>query len=182
MELRCIVNWAGDNTLEVAADADQGNLATSNSITTHVVALADLKLEVSDPKGPIAVGKEALYEVRVRNRGSNAAEQVNVVALFSEGIEPVGVEGGQHSIENGRVAFRTIEGLPAGREIIFKIRAIAKQAGTHVFRAEVLCRELETKLAAEETTRFYLDQNAAAPPEAGFQAAAGPEGASSTRQ
>ena len=27
--------------------------------------------------------------------------------------------------------------------------------GTHVFRAEVLCRDLEIKLAAEETTRFY---------------------------
>jgi hypothetical protein len=26
-----------------------------------------------------------------------------------------------------------------------------------VFRAEVLCRDLEIKLAAEETTRFYQD-------------------------
>jgi hypothetical protein len=155
----------------VAADGAKGQLQHSKSITTHVVALADLKLEVTDPKGPVAVGKEAVYEVRITNRGSNTAEQVNVVALFSEGIDPVGVEGGQHSIENGRVAFRTIESLPAGREIVFKIRASAKQPGTHVFRAEVLCRELETKLAAEETTRFYLDE-AAGRTEGGLQAAA----------
>jgi hypothetical protein len=30
--------------------------------------------------------------------------------------------------------------------------------GTHVFRAEVLCKDLEIKLAAEETTRFYQDE------------------------
>ena len=36
-------------------------------------------------------------------------------------------------------------------------RAHAVQPGTHIFRAEVLCRDLEIKLAAEETTRFYTD-------------------------
>ena len=170
IELKCLINSAGENTLKLAAETPHPDLQHSKTIATHVVALADLKLEVTDPKGPVAVGKEAVYEVRIRNRGSNSAEQVNVVALFSEGIDPVSVEGGQHSIENGRVAFRTIEGLPAGREVVFKIRALAKQPGTHVFRAEVLCRELETKLAAEETTRFYLDE--AGPGAAtGFQAA-----------
>lgn len=158
IELQVLVKRPGENTLEMTTEVEQDALNTTKSLTTHVVALADLKLEVADPKGPVAVGKEAVYEVRVRNRGSNTAEQVNVVALFSEGIEPVRVEGGQHTIDNGRVAFRTIESLPAGRDIVFTIRAVASQAGTHVFRTEVLCRELETKLAAEETTRYYLDQ------------------------
>lgn len=171
MELKCIVNWAGENTMELAALASGGEVQQSKSITTHVVALADLKLEVSDPQGPVAVGREAVYEVRVKNRGSNTAEQINVAALFSEGIDPVGVEGGQHSIENGRVGFRTIESLPAGREIVFKIRAVAKQPGTHVFRAEVLCRELETKLATEETTRFYIDEATVVRAKEGMQAA-----------
>jgi hypothetical protein len=171
MELKCKVNRAGDNLLEVAAHSAKRDLNESKSITTHVVALADLKLEVSDPQGPVAVGKEAVYEVRIKNRGSNTAEQINVAALFSEGIDPVGVEGGQHSIDNGRVAFRMIESLPAGREILFKIRAVASQPGTHVFRAEVLCRELETKLAAEETTRFYEDDTTATRGDGTVQAA-----------
>ena len=45
---------------------------------------------------------------------------------------------------------------------MLRIRAHAAQAGTHVFRAEVLCSDLEIKLAAEETTRFYADD---VPPE-----------------
>ena len=162
MELKCVVNWAGENSVELTAQGADQHLEHSKSISTHVVALADLKLEITDPKGPIAVGREAVYEVRIRNRGSNSAEDVNVVAMFSDGVEPIAVEGGHHAIENGRVAFRAIENLPAGRDITFKIRATASYPGTHVFRAEVLCRELETKLAAEETTRFYLDETLAA--------------------
>ncbi len=122
-----------------------------------MVALADLKLDVSDPSGPVAVGQEAVYEIRVTNRGASAAEEVNVVGLFSSGLEPEAGEGAPYTVSDGRVAFRTINKLPAGQDIVLQIRAKATEPGTHVFRAEVLCRDLEIKLAAEETTRFYQD-------------------------
>ena len=53
------------------------------------------------------------------------------------------------------MSFHTIGKLPAGQNVVLEIHAKATEAGTHVFRAEVLCRDLEIKLAAEETTRFY---------------------------
>ena len=87
-----------------------------------------------------------------------AARGVNVVAMFSEGIEPSHVEGGQHEIRDGRVAFRTIDSLPAGAEVVLRIHAKATQPGTHVFRTEVVCDDLETKLAAEETTRYFVEE------------------------
>ena len=58
---------------------------------------------------------------------------------------------------DGRVSFRAIDELAAVGEVKLRIRARAQRAGTHVFRAEVLCSDLEIKLAAEETTRFYAD-------------------------
>jgi hypothetical protein len=87
-----------------------------------------------------------------------AARGVNVVAMFSQGLDPSHVEGGQHSIRDGRVAFRTIDDLPAGGEAVLRIHAKASQSGTHVFRTEVACDELEVKLAAEETTRFFTEE------------------------
>jgi uncharacterized repeat protein (TIGR01451 family) len=157
MELKCLVNTPGVNQLRISAAAATGDLADEKLAETNVVALADLKLQVSDPSGPVAVGEQAVYEIRVQNRGANTANEVNVVALFSDGIEPDQVEGAMYTVDDGRVTFRTIEELPAGREIVLRIRARAAQAGTHVFRAEVLCRDLEIKLAAEETTRFYAE-------------------------
>ncbi len=157
MELKCVLKTPGANTMKLSAADAASELTVGKSAETNVIAIADLKLDIADPRGPVAIKTPAVYEIHVRNRGANAAKDVNVLALFSDGIEPEQAEGAMYSISDGRVSFRTIEDLPAGREVVLRIRAHATQPGTHVFRAEVLCRDLEIKLAAEETTRFYAE-------------------------
>lgn len=171
MELRAKTSNAGMNNLLVSAITSDGQLQSQKTATTEVVALADLKLEILDPKGPVPIEEEAIYEIRIRNRGSNVAESIRVVALFSQGIEPQDAEGSQYSVHDGRVTFQPIDRLAAGREIVLKIRARALTAGTHVFRAEVLCSDLDIKLAAEETTRFYQDNSATDGPVSGPRSA-----------
>ncbi len=158
LQVRCRFEQAGSCVMQLTAQTDTGELRDEKTIKTTVIALADLKLEVSDPQGPVAVGDSAIYEIRVANRGTNQAQGVNIVGLFSEGIDPVSVEGAQYSIRDGRVSFRTIKSLPAGRDIILRIHAKATQPGTHLFRAEVICQELDIKLSSEETTRFFQDE------------------------
>ena len=170
MELKCVAKTAGVNQFRISATASSGNLTASKVAETTIIALADLKLQVSDPSGPVAVGEPAVYEIRVNNRGADTAKEVNIVALFSDGIEPEQVEGAMYTVADGRVTFRTIEELPAGREMVLRIRARATTAGTHVFRAEVVCRDLDTKLAAEETTRFYADDTQSDGQNSGSQA------------
>jgi uncharacterized repeat protein (TIGR01451 family) len=159
MELKCVLKSPGMNRVKMTAATASGNLTDSKLAETNVEAIADLKLDVSDPSGPVAVGTQAVYEIRIRNRGASAAKDINVVALFSEGIEPEQAEGATYSVADGRVTFKAIDELAAGRDVVLRIRAHATQPGTHVFRAEVLCRDLEIKLAAEETTRFYADDS-----------------------
>ena len=156
--VRTTLNQAGANVLTVVANADR-ELADSGSVSTVVETLADLKLEVSDPRGPLPVNEKMVYEVRLWNRGSKAARDVEVVAYFSEGVEPVSVEGGAHRIGNGQVLFNTIPMLGVGEEIKFTIAAKSDRGGNHIFRAEVQCRDAGTHLAAEETTHFYDKQN-----------------------
>ncbi|MBA3480242.1 MAG: DUF11 domain-containing protein [Pirellulales bacterium] len=156
MEVQCRMSQPGVNKMELSAQTANGDLSDAKSVPVTVEALADLKLDVSDPKGVVPVGEMATYEVRIRNRGMTAAKGVNIVAMFSEGIDPSHVEGGQHTIRDGRVTFRTFD-LAAGGETVLKIHAKASQSGTHIFRTEVACEELEVKLAAEETTRFFTD-------------------------
>jgi uncharacterized repeat protein (TIGR01451 family) len=156
MELKCVLKNAGANQLKITAATASGNLTDTKTAATNVIALADLKLDVSDPSGPVAVGSPAIYEIHIRNRGASSAKEVNVVGLFSEGIEPEQAEGAMYTVADGRVSFKTMD-VSAGRDIVLRIRTHAVQPGTHIFRAEVLCRDLEIKLAAEETTRFYTD-------------------------
>ena len=156
LKLRCVLGTPGTNRLEVVAEA-AGNLASFESAVTVVEAMADLKLLVNDPQGPIPVGEDAIYEIRLMNRGSKPAEDIQVYAFFSEGIEPIEIEGGEATFEPGQVVFEPISEIGAGQQLVFKIKAQAQQSGNHIFRTEVTCQEPETDLAAQETTRFYGD-------------------------
>jgi uncharacterized repeat protein (TIGR01451 family) len=154
MELTCNLARAGLSRLEIASSA-AGGLHASRDATIRVEAIADLELDVTDPAGPIAISSEADYQVRIRNRGTKSAEQVEVVAYFSQGIEPTSAEGGRHETSAGQVVFDRIPSLAAGQEMTFRIKAKAETAGNHVCRVEVYCKPLGTRLVSEETTYFY---------------------------
>jgi hypothetical protein len=102
-----------------------------------------------------------VYEIRIRNRGSKSAEGIALVAYFSEGIEPIHVAGGANRVDVGQVTFEPFRVLEAGDEIVCRITARASVAGNHVFRAELGCKNPETRLVGEETTRFYGEPAAA---------------------
>lgn len=152
--MQCDLNANGENQLVVGVQGD-GDCSASDQAVTAVKAIADLKLTVNDPKGPVRIGHAAEYEITVLNRGSKEASNVSLVAQFSEGIEPVSVAGHPAEIVPGQVIFEPMESVPAGGQVSLKITAKASQSGNLRFRAELDCGTPETKLVAEENTRFY---------------------------
>ncbi len=153
LQFKCQLESGGMNRLQAAAVAsDLKDLAT---LSTEVQAVADLALSVVEPEGAYAVGEEVMYEIRIKNRGTTAAEGINVVAYFSEGVEATAATGGRYQVSPGRITFGTISSIAADKEVVLKIKARADQPGNHVFRAEVTCAALGSKLAQEGTTRFY---------------------------
>ena len=162
-EFQCELNSAGDNRVDIQCQAAT-DLSVAKSVTTHVEALADLKLFVNDPQGAIAVGDDAEYEVRIINRGTKTAEKVQVVGYFSEGIEPESIRGGRGEVLTGQVVFEAVDKIQPGQEVVFRIAARASRAGDHVFRAELQCEAPQTRLATEEWTKFYGTQSSGATP------------------
>jgi uncharacterized repeat protein (TIGR01451 family) len=153
VSFKCMMKGTGANRIEVTAISD--DLKESALVTTQVMALADLVLEVTDTPGPIPVGQEMMFDVQVRNRGSSSAEQVELVAYFSDGFEPISVEGGKYEMGAGTVLFKPIVSLAAGSETSFKIKARASTAGNHRVRVELQCKSLGTRLTREDSTLFY---------------------------
>ncbi|NLX55793.1 MAG: hypothetical protein GXY58_11820 [Planctomycetaceae bacterium] len=131
------------------------NLVAADTAVTTVEALADLKLIVNDPTGPIPVGQDVEFEIQVLNRGLKEATHIQLVAQFSEGIEPSSAAGHAADIVPGQVIFKPVAALPAGGQLTVKIMAAAQKAGDMRFRAELSCGDPDTRLVAEDTTRFY---------------------------
>jgi uncharacterized repeat protein (TIGR01451 family) len=156
-DMQCSLTSPGENRTQFIAQGE-GDLSAAATLNTHVEALADLKLEVRDPQGPIAVGDDTVYEVHVRNRGTKPAEEINLTVFFSEGLEATTVDGGPNEISVGQVVFRSLPTLGAGESAVFRVHARADKPGNHVFRAEVVCQSPPIKLAAEESTHFYGDE------------------------
>ncbi len=155
LEMQINLTHPGDNRLDVQCNAARSPMV-AKAIVTQVDALADLKLFVNDPQGAIPVGTDSNYEVRIVNRGTKAAENVQLTGFFSEGIEPISVRGWRGQPSTGQVTFAPIPSVAPGQEIVVRIVARAQKAGNHVFRAELTCAAPETCLAAEEWTKFYL--------------------------
>ncbi len=116
LEVRCVLSTPGENRLQVVGTAG-GDLSDSAAASTSVEALADLKLDVSDPQGPIPVGDEVTYEIHLRNRGTKAAENVDVAGYFSQGIEPVAAQGSTYHLSPGQVVFHPIASIAPGTEV-----------------------------------------------------------------
>ncbi|MEN1681067.1 MAG: hypothetical protein AAGJ46_15875 [Planctomycetota bacterium] len=158
LQVRGVARTAGRNEFDYGAATADRLVGDADTAATKVIAVADLRLDVRDPKGPLPVGADVTYEVVVKNRGATAARNVNVVAMFSGGIEPHDVEGLDYSVSDGRVALDSIDTLGAGEEQVVRIHARAERPGRHVFRAEVSCSELQIRLAEEEMTQFYAEK------------------------
>jgi uncharacterized repeat protein (TIGR01451 family) len=163
LSVKCALGTPGAAKLEIASTADD-ELSASAEAVTRVDGVADLRLDVKDPDGPVAVGEEAVYDVKVRNRGTKAAQDVEVMTYFSAGIEPISAEGRPHRLAPGQVVFTPIATLAAGAEVSLRVRARADAAGNHVFRAEIHCKTLGTRLVREETTQFYQNESLAQRP------------------
>ena len=141
--------------MQLECGVRQGDLAASAACLTRVETVADLVLEVEDPRGPLPTNKNVPYVVTIRNRGSRAAKSVELIMQFSEGIEPNSAAGHQHRIVPGQVLFSPIDVVEPGQEVSVEITAAAHQQGTHIFRAQLTCHDSDSREIAEGTTRYF---------------------------
>ncbi len=155
-KISCQLNSSGDIQIEAGARG-LGELVAANQVITNVETVADLVLSVDDPRGPIQTDEDTTYVIRIKNRGTRSAKDVNVVMQFAEGIEPNSAEGLKHQIVPGQVLFSPITQIDPDQELTFKIIAKATMPGTHRFRAQLTCIESDSREIAEGTTRFFGD-------------------------
>jgi hypothetical protein len=147
------MNKSGNLSFTVDAGSSTGE-PTQATLETRVDAVADLSLSVNDPISPAPVGQPVVYQIKISNRGKKVAEDVFVIAQFSDGIEPTRIEGHAGKLVPGQALFDNIPKIEPGEELVLTVTAQASKPGSHRFRAAVRCQGSEDDLLKEESTRY----------------------------
>jgi hypothetical protein len=152
-EFECVLLTEGENKLSMRVEAVAAE-TRAGSVVTRVRGVADLKLIVSDPAGPVKMDEEAIYEIQVINRGTRAAQGIDVIAQFGYGVEPVKTTGQTAELIPGQVIFDSIASIAPGEKVTLKVHARADKEGRHKIRVKLVGRDPETTLIQEEMTWF----------------------------
>ena len=153
----CEMRREGPCRLEVAAH-DRSGLLASGSGSVNVQAIADLKMHIESPQGPVEIGQEAVFVIHVTNRGTKTAEDVEVIAAFARGLEPHAIEGANGTMLDGQVTFDKIPAISAGQTVTLKVKGRADRPGNLRMRAEVICQGVNAHLVYEQATFFFQKQ------------------------
>ncbi len=139
----------------------QGSLETS-AVAEHAVsveALAELSFEIADKSDPIEVGKEALYEVKVVNKGSKTATNIQIVTIFPPDMKPVAGDGPSRAeVAGARIIFEPLARLNPREEAIFRIQAEGLRPGDQRIQVQLTSDDSPTPVTKEESTRVYSDR------------------------
>jgi uncharacterized repeat protein (TIGR01451 family) len=149
----------GDQAINLAVRADLGIVA-KNERTIAVDSFAELSFQITNQGGPIEVGSETLYEVRVQNSGSRNDTNVQIQLQLPPGLELITADGDGEARTDGQglVAFPPRADLAAGGDMTYRVRVRGVAPGTHLVKAIVTSDQSTVPVTKEESTRVYADR------------------------
>lgn len=142
-------------TLDVRADL---GIVAKNERRLLVEGFSELSFSITNPGGPIELGSETTYEIKVNNSGSKADSNVQVQVQLPAGLELISSQGDAGTDGRGLVAFQPKASLSPGGEQAYKIRVKGVAPGTHIVKAIVVSDLATTPVTKEESTVVYADR------------------------
>ena len=147
----------GNFTHKVKAYAENGPAAESQ-VETKVDGTAELAMTIVDLDDPVEVGVETAYEIRLKNSGSKAAENVSIACELPQGVILIEAKGPtSHVAEKGLLVFKGLKELAPQQTATYMVRVKGKTAGHLRFQARLTSDSSPEPIVAEELTKFYQD-------------------------
>lgn len=117
-------------------------------LTTQVSGIADVQIAVDRRHQVLDVGDDTVFEIRIKNVGTEDAKVVRVLFYVTKNLEVVQVDENQLSAQMNEnenpdypgmteSRFEVIDRLAQGAERVLYVRAVAKKPGTATFISKV---------------------------------------------
>ena len=157
IELITIPVRSGEHSIRFSgADRDKLKAETNHSVS--IQGLPALGFEVFCLSDPVEVGKNAVYEVKLTNRGTKASKNIGISIRLSEGMEFTSAEGPtKYRTQGGVIEFDSLGTLDAKQEKTFKFTANCVEVGDHRISVSMISDELTSPITKEESTQVFGD-------------------------
>ena len=154
IELIVMPAQKGEHSLRFTGTGEN-NLRAEAILPVNIDGLPAISFEIVGDSNLVEIGKDVVYEIRVVNRGTKAAENVRVRAALAEGMSFVRAEGGRFQANGGTVQFETIPLLAAREENVYRLSARSQAEGDHRINVQVISDDLRSPITKEESTRVF---------------------------
>ena len=154
IELTLLPSSAGAGTLNFRGEGAM-NLSSSVSQEITVDGMPALSYEVTSLSDPVEVGRDALYEIKISNRGTKESTNVLLAILLPEPMEVVEADGPtRYTPQSGGIAFGPLGKIAAKEEVVYKLKTRCSLPGDHRVKVQVSSDDMEP-LVKEESIRVF---------------------------
>lgn len=148
----------GKQTCQVDVRTKQTG-ARQMSLSTEVLARADLSIRVTDSGAPVGIGAKSEFSIEVANHGTQTAEQVNVQVELPSALMPVNQSGYNIDPAGNTITFNNIS-VEAGKRQTLKFKVVAVAEGEHIVRGTVSLEGSTQSISSENSIFVFETENA----------------------
>ncbi len=153
IQLKAQCDTAGRQVYQVAASC-QETRTEKFELITEVQTRSNVSINVNSQSGPVEIGSPAKFSVWVENKGSSAAEGVEVIVELPPALMAVPQEHFSVGDLDNTLRYPSID-LKAGekKELVFEASGANK--GEHVVRAILTVKDSARRLIAEDSVFVF---------------------------
>lgn len=154
IELVVMPSEAGTGKLTFRGEGAM-NLAANSTHEIQVDGMPALSYAVASLSDPVEVGRDAIYEIRLSNRGTKESTNVNIAVSLPEAMEVVASDGPtRYAPGAGGVVFAPLGRVGAKEEVVYQLTTRCSAPGDHRIKVQVGSDDMEP-LVKEESVRVY---------------------------
>ena len=158
IQFRAKATRTGEQICQVSVNTKQTG-SRDMSLSTQVLARADLSIRVTDSGEPIGIGSKSEFAIEVANHGSTIAEQVTVQVELPSALMPVNQTGYSIDPSGNMISFRNFT-IEAGKRKTLKFKVVAVAEGEHIVRGSVSLEGSAQSISSENSIFVFESENA----------------------
>lgn len=153
IELVALPVKSGEHKLKFSGSG-QNDLKGEAAHDVTIDGLAAVSFSVKCLSDLVEVGRDAVYEIAVVNRGTKASTNVIVGIQLSKGMSFVSAEGpAQYRADEGIVQFNPLGRIEPKSEKTYRVKARCLDDGDHRISVKLISDDLQAPITKEESTR-----------------------------